>query len=107
MRTRVTNIRYTFIDTRLIGTIRIDRTTIFGNPFKIKKGCTRKQSIEKFKSYFYNRIKTDKVFRQRIKALGGHVLGCWCKPNPCHGDILLKLLKEKRENENSYYKQKK
>ncbi|KKM72796.1 hypothetical protein LCGC14_1416870 [marine sediment metagenome] len=102
MRTRVTNIRYTFIDTRLIGTIRIDRTTIFGNPFKIKKGCTRKQSIEKFKSYFYNRIKTDKVFRQRIKALGGHVLGCWCKPLLCHGDIIVEYLDSENEKKKTY-----
>ena len=23
-------------------------------------------------------------------------LGCWCKPSPCHGDILIKLLKERQ-----------
>jgi hypothetical protein len=29
--------------------------------------------------------------------LKGKVLGCWCKPMPCHGDILLQLLKENEE----------
>ena len=25
------------------------------------------------------------------------ILSCWCKPNKSHGDILLKILKEKSE----------
>jgi hypothetical protein len=23
---------------------------------------------------------------------GGKILGCWCKPQACHGDVLLELL---------------
>ena len=30
-----------------------------------------------------------------LESLYGKVLGCWCKPRPCHGDVLIKLLKEK------------
>lgn len=30
-----------------------------------------------------------------LHELGGKTLGCWCRPEDCHGDILLKLLKEK------------
>ena len=26
----------------------------------------------------------------------GKELGCWCKPSPCHGDILIKLFKERQ-----------
>ena len=33
--------------------------------------------------------------------LEGKELGCWCKPSPCHGDILIKLLKE-RQGANPY-----
>jgi hypothetical protein len=29
------------------------------------------------------------------------VLGCWCKPNKCHGDVLLKLLSERSTNNSS------
>ena len=29
-----------------------------------------------------------------IPELNGKVLGCWCKPSACHGDILIKLFKE-------------
>ena len=28
--------------------------------------------------------------------LEGKELGCWCKPSPCHGDILIKLFKERQ-----------
>lgn len=30
-----------------------------------------------------------------LEELKGKVLGCWCKPAKCHGDILIKLLEEK------------
>ena len=29
-----------------------------------------------------------------INEIRGHTLGCWCKPNKCHGDIIIKLLNE-------------
>ncbi len=29
-----------------------------------------------------------------LPELEGKILGCWCHPNKCHGDILIKLLKE-------------
>ena len=28
--------------------------------------------------------------------LEGKEIGCWCKPGPCHGDILIKLFKERK-----------
>jgi hypothetical protein len=33
-----------------------------------------------------------------IEELRGKRLGCWCKPNPCHGDILVKILNERNIN---------
>jgi hypothetical protein len=30
-----------------------------------------------------------------LEELRGKRLGCWCTPNPCHGDVLIKLLAEK------------
>ena len=31
-----------------------------------------------------------------LHELKGKVLGCWCKPKPCHGDMLIELI----ENQN-------
>ena len=30
----------------------------------------------------------------RLPELYGKILGCWCKPGPCHGDVLVYLVKE-------------
>jgi hypothetical protein len=33
----------------------------------------------------------------RLDELEGRVLGCWCKPEElCHGDVLLRLLEERK-----------
>ena len=32
-----------------------------------------------------------------ILELDGKVLGCWCCPEECHGDILVKILQELKE----------
>lgn len=64
----------------------------FGNPFYMRTEEERTHVIEKFRFYFYNRLKTDAEFRQRIHALKGKTLGCFCKPNPCHGDVIKEYL---------------
>ena len=29
---------------------------------------------------------------EKLEELRGKVLACWCKPKPCHGDILVELI---------------
>ena len=29
-----------------------------------------------------------------IKELKGKILGCWCPPQKCHGDVLIELTKK-------------
>jgi hypothetical protein len=72
----------------------IGRPSIFGNPFTIGKDGDRSEVIEKFKEYFYNKIVSDKNFNLEIKKLKGKVLGCFCKPQFCHGDIIIQFLEE-------------
>jgi len=70
----------------------IDRRSIFGNPFFIGKDGTREEVIEKYKKYFYKRIKTDVKFKESVLRLAGKTLICWCTPLPCHGDIIIEYL---------------
>lgn len=35
--------------------------------------------------------------QEDIDELRGKVLGCFCKPNPCHGDVLVELLGQREE----------
>lgn len=62
----------------------------FGNPFKVH--LNRGETLGYYREYFYNRLKTDPEFKQRIHQLKGKVLACFCKPNACHGDIIADYL---------------
>lgn len=76
-------------------TRRIDRSTRFGNPFRLEKDggeYTREESIRHYRLWFAHRIGTDPAFRAAVEELRGEVLGCWCKPNACHGDVILEYL---------------
>jgi hypothetical protein len=33
---------------------------------------------------------------ESLDELDGKVLGCFCKPEPCHGDVLLELIAQKK-----------
>ena len=41
-----------------------------------------------------------------LHELEGKQLGCWCKPGPCHGDVLVSLYKEKYGEEPAEKKRK-
>lgn len=64
----------------------------FGNPIKLEKGEERGSTIEKYRDYFYDRLQTDSEFKKRILSLKGKSLGCFCAPNPCHGDVIKEYL---------------
>lgn len=73
---------------------RIDRQSIFGNPFILSSSMSRDESIARYQVYFDKRIAEDEDFVDRVKALAGFKLGCWCKPKACHGDIIVAWLNE-------------
>ena len=69
----------------------IGRPSIFGNPFSVKE-YGREGCIEKYKEYFYKRIKEDVKFKEEVLKLKDKVLGCFCKPLACHGDVIKEYL---------------
>lgn len=72
----------------------------FGNPHKIgycnQITCfcnhNREEALEAYKLDFNYRIKYDPQFFVRILELKGKTLGCFCKPLPCHCDIIAEFL---------------
>lgn len=90
-KTTVVNIRKKRGQPRTHCDFLIDRTTVFGNPFQIGRDGDREQVISKYKEYFYRRL-TDTVFCSKVLELKGKILGCWCKPHACHGDIIAEYL---------------
>lgn len=91
LKTSVVNIRKKPYD-QYIGRAGKGHDGYFGNPFKLEAGEPRGNTIERFKVYFYERLKNDSEFKRRIDALKGLVLGCFCKPYPCHGDVIADYL---------------
>ena len=66
----------------------IGRPSPFGNPFIIGIDGTRDQVIEKYLDYFIDCLHTKKGFREEVERLKDKTLGCFCKPDYCHGDII-------------------
>jgi len=67
--------------------ILIDRSTKWGNPFIIGTDGTRREVIKKYKNWI---LKQPDLLKD-LHQLKGKILGCWCKPLPCHGDVLFEL----------------
>ena len=65
----------------------------FSNPFKIGRDGTREDVLEKFEALMRQRLE---VSPHLLFELKGKTLGCWCKPDTCHGDILMKLMLENK-----------
>lgn len=70
----------------------IGRGSKWGNPYKIDVDGTRSEVIELYESW----IREQPELMAALDELEDKVLGCWCKPLDCHGDVLVKLLKRKK-----------
>jgi hypothetical protein len=67
----------------------VGRPSKWGNPFKIGPDGTRQEVIQKYRKWLVE--KRPDLVNAAKRELKGKVLGCWCAPNPCHGDILVKI----------------
>lgn len=89
--TRVVNIYKESYD-QYIGRAGKGQDGYFGNPFRLNAGESSGSTIERYRKYFYERLQTDPEFKKRVHDLKGKVLGCFCKPYPCHGDVITEYL---------------
>lgn len=69
----------------------IDRTSKWGNPFYVDQHGSRIEVIQMYEEY----ILGQKVLLRQLPELLNKTLWCWCTPNPCHGDVLIKLVKKR------------
>lgn len=69
-------------------TVKVDRSSGWGNPFKVGRDGTAEECVAKFKEYVSVPIIQSKI----TKCLNGKNLACWCKPGePCHADVMLEM----------------
>ncbi|MCP3985360.1 MAG: DUF4326 domain-containing protein [bacterium] len=73
-----------------------------GNPHPIGR-CelcaedhTRDECIEAFRADFHIKLADDAAFRRAVLDLRGKRLGCYCKPKPCHGDVIRDYIESRR-----------
>lgn len=68
----------------------IGRPSKWGNPFLIGRDGTREEVVAKYREW----IVTQEDLLKDIGELHNKVLGCWCSPESCHGDVLLELVED-------------
>lgn len=75
--------------------IYIGRGSIWGNPFVIGGSgkLSREKVIEMYREYLWGRIKSGVVTKEMLLELDGKRLACYCSPQSCHGDIIVKAIK--------------
>lgn len=81
----------------------IGRGTPWGNPFAISydDGPDRGDVIERYQELFNQKIATDEAFKKGVLAMRGLKLACFCKPSPCHGDVIANYLNAYADEPNS------
>lgn len=74
----------------------IDRTTKWGNPFTHVRNrltrasflvATREEAISAYERW----LLTQPHLVAALPELADKILGCWCRPLACHGDVLIRL----------------
>jgi hypothetical protein len=69
----------------------IGRGSVFGNRNRISDGLSRDQVIEMYRSDVRNSEDLQELIR-RLPA--NAILGCWCAPEKCHGDVIMEMWRE-------------
>jgi hypothetical protein len=76
----------------------VGRGSKFGNPYTHKYGTSapwivddRETAIRLYEEWLREQPELLAAVKKELK---GKVLGCWCKPLDCHGDVLLRIANE-------------
>jgi hypothetical protein len=60
----------------------------WGNPFVIGRDGNRDEVVAKYRAWIESQ---PNLIRRAKLELRGKTLGCWCAPQACHGDVLIKI----------------
>ena len=78
--------------------IRVDRASIFGNPFFMKDESQREKVCKQYEVYFHDRRRDpeDRNFHIALdnlialaKMYDDLYLYCWCAPKKCHAETIM------------------
>lgn len=66
----------------------------WANPFVMKKEVERIGVLANYEAY----VRSRSDLMNSLDELDWKILGCYCHPKKCHGDVLIKLHEEKYRN---------
>ena len=69
----------------------------WGNPYShrdsgsatVTRANSVEEAIERYKADLWRRLRDGRLSVEKLAALKGKTLGCWCAPGPCHGEVLV------------------
>lgn len=70
----------------------------WANPFRLPPGYAgfhrpaQAAAAEALLNRYRSHVLSTPKLMAALHELAGKTLGCWCKPGPCHGDVLVELL---------------
>lgn len=67
----------------------------WANPFHLYQFLHREQCLWHYEQY----VRSRPDLMAALHEIDDQILGCWCHPKSCHGDVLIKLRKEQLEAE--------
>jgi hypothetical protein len=71
-----------------LGWVLVDRSSRWGNPFRIGADGDRMAVINKYKQWLFE----NPLPQAEVQWLWGRHLVCHCAPEPCHADVLLRYV---------------
>lgn len=84
----------------------IGRPSALGNPFILNREEDRNDVIAKYETYARNRLGEEyelgaaiMMIAKRLRDGEKIALQCYCAPKACHGDVLVKLIWERLQDE--------
>lgn len=93
MKTRIVSVRSEEFDVYIGRALGKWPGSPFANPFKVGRDGNRQQCIERYREYLLSKPELLALLPQ----LKGKTLGCWCKPQDCHGDVIVELIEGPQE----------
>lgn len=67
-----------------------------GEPFSHRRSrvpgvigvSSRQEAIRCYRRWLWEQIRSGAISLEKLAALHGKRIGCWCAPDPCHGEAL-------------------
>lgn len=78
--------------------VKVDRSSWFGNRFKMKNESERDKVCEQYKEWFYSELYDSAMqaelsfLRDILVKYGKLNLFCWCSPKRCHAEVIKEYL---------------